>query len=360
MKNSKFNAALNTNSVVSVDLYNVFIDSDILYKDPFFKNEFSDLLLKLAKDKKLTIYISAVVYEETLNNYKEIVSKEVAQLVKHQRNLSKLKQSDYYFKYISVENYEKEFVDFYQLMFSNGTFKILNYSNDVLPELVNRSIKRLKPFSDKKQEFRDGIIWLSIIEEIKSKGLSNNFFITNNIQDYYDEDKVSLHTSLIKDCSNILPFTSTKDFLLTHIDLSRLEVDFDFIKWLEEQNIDENYILKNIKDKTSDTLVEKFSIAVSDYVISYPDASNVAFFDIKIDIGSIKISEIQKRVIGTFAYLTCPVSLDFTANVLTPDLINRSFITQERGFKATCELNFYLHKESISLSNIIISLIIKN
>lgn len=55
---------------------NIFLDSNILFPDPFFKENFARNFLKTIKEINGKIFISNVVYQEVINNYKRELKKE--------------------------------------------------------------------------------------------------------------------------------------------------------------------------------------------------------------------------------------------------------------------------------------------
>ncbi|KHE72951.1 PIN domain-containing protein [Halobacillus sp. BBL2006] len=143
---------------------NVYLDSNIIYSDPFFKQSYSHLTLELAQENIVNIYMSRVVYQESYNNYKKQIQEMMSDIKKLQAKEKFTKGSiDEYFevKQDGISNYLKEFEEFYEELFAQGVITLIEYDNNILPELVSRSLQRVQPFTDKKQEFRDAIIWLS-------------------------------------------------------------------------------------------------------------------------------------------------------------------------------------------------------
>lgn len=50
---------------------------------------------------------------------------------------------------------------FYLELQEDGLLNILSCPNDILSELVDRSVNRIKPFKERKSEFRDAVTWLT-------------------------------------------------------------------------------------------------------------------------------------------------------------------------------------------------------
>ena len=121
------------------------------------------------------------------------------------------------------EEYEKE-----------GIIIRLETKNEFLPEVIERSIKRKKPFTENKQEFRDCLIWLTYADKVESDKLENCFFITTNSSDFYDKEG-NLHEDLVQDSKNIKLHKDVHQFM---------ENEDEMLKKLE----DKKYIIDNYSD----------------------------------------------------------------------------------------------------------------
>ncbi|KIL80718.1 PIN domain-containing protein [Bacillus badius] len=191
----------------------IFLDSNIIYSDPFMESIYAQQLLKLAELDFVDIYMASVVVEEIKNNYRKQINKEYLTLNKNISNLSKHTYQNIE-KYIVIkkdENYLiEEFNNFYDDLFKRGVIKVLQYPNDILPELINRSIKRIKPFTERKQEFRDAIIWLTYVNYVKENSLVDCHFINNNINDFLEDGKI--HPDLKADNNNFIFYRSFREF----------------------------------------------------------------------------------------------------------------------------------------------------
>jgi predicted nucleic acid-binding protein len=61
---------------------NIFIDTSVIYKDPFWKGNFFSELIDIVKEKEIGLYISEVVLMEIERNYGKIVDQQIFQLSK--------------------------------------------------------------------------------------------------------------------------------------------------------------------------------------------------------------------------------------------------------------------------------------
>ena len=87
-----------------------------------------------------------------------------------------------------------------------------------LPEIVDRSIRRKKPFGGGDKGFRDTLIWLCTVELVKE--YSRVSFISQNISDFSGKDRI-LHPELADEVGKVLPvgvvfrfFTSIDEFVV--------------------------------------------------------------------------------------------------------------------------------------------------
>ncbi|KAA0930100.1 MULTISPECIES: PIN domain-containing protein [Bacillus] len=69
----------------------------------------------------------------------------------------------------------------------------------------------------KKNEFRDAVFWLTYSSFVKENRLENCYFITNNVNDFFDitciDSSSVLHPELLKDCDNFILYRSIKDLV---------------------------------------------------------------------------------------------------------------------------------------------------
>ncbi|GAA5417366.1 hypothetical protein Pryu01_02429 [Paraliobacillus ryukyuensis] len=222
---------------------NIFLDSNILYKDPFLKSIHNDILVNLAWLGEIKLYMSEVVYEEVINNYKKQLN-EIYHSINLEHNKIKTLVANKYEEQLyidkSVEVHCNALLSFYNNMFFHNVIRLVRYSNDLLPELVNRSIKREKPFSNNKQEFRDAIIWLSYVSYAKENLLEECHLITNNKHDFQG-DNGELHDDLKKDAETFKLYNSTKQFFSLNKKLITIQKSMELQNWIQDENLTERY-----------------------------------------------------------------------------------------------------------------------
>ncbi|WP_099157285.1 PIN domain-containing protein [Virgibacillus ndiopensis] len=248
----------------------IFIDSNMLYTDPFFKSINNKLLLTLAKKYEVNIYLSEVVLQEILNNHSKLMNELYSKISKVNSELNNLiKMSDNIEPKNDASFHQKSLTDYYQGLIDKETIKIIKTNNKLMPELVNRSIKRIKPFSKNKEEFRDAIIWLSYVEYVKKNDIKDAIFITNNIKDFSDpNDKTKVHPDLLKDSDAFTIYLSAKNLFENIEYLKLLKKSHEKESWLSMQdlNVIQNRLKGTLEKDYFDIIYYEISYFAENYV----------------------------------------------------------------------------------------------
>ncbi|MBG9754061.1 DUF4935 domain-containing protein [Lysinibacillus sphaericus] len=302
-----------------MDTPNIFLDTTLTYKDPFFKSNFNRNLLKLAEFYKFPIYMSKVVYDETRNKFEENVK------LKIQKLDSALKELDIYHPTelnattikSTKEDFYTKFNDFYQDLINRGVLVVIDLDNSLLPILVERSIKQIKPFGNKKQEFRDAITWLTYAMLAEKEDMDNCYFITENVNDFC-KDKGNIHPDLLEDSEKFKHYVSIKEMLEKESVLVPLIRKIELVDWVKSENIDEDYVKELLKrNETYSTIfgiMENFVFRcfVSDLV------ENPDFYDGYTEMLSMSFKDVSNlgiEVIGDEILITGLVMIDTLISV---------------------------------------------
>ncbi len=304
-------------------MVNIFIDSTVLYKDPFWTQNFGKILLELGtKSEGISIYISSVVLDETLNNFKkrlkslsDRVNKDIREfnsIVSDSHNLS-LGLRD-------QKSYLKSLEEFYDESFSKGAFVRIPLNNKILPELVNRAIKRREPFftenkNKKKQEFRDAVIWLCYTEFIKENQLANCFFISGNKGDFWDNENSELHPDLAKDCEGIKIYDSLRDLILREEKVLKIKGRQEFQEWFKKQNLDAKKISLYLRSVWG-SFIKKLEDSV-DYTkpFKYFDDEKISWFELFSFEEDFELKNYHISVIEDSAFINMTIVLDSSSKI---------------------------------------------
>lgn len=308
---------------------NIFLDTTLTYQDPYLKSISNNTLLKLVHlyDKK--IYISRVALEETKQHLRKNISREIKELKKSIDKYNRICKDE---KYINIneniEEYIEELDGYYNNLQERGILEILDYNNDILPILVERAIKRIKPFDEKKDEFRDAIIWLTYANYINENKLEDCYFITNNTGDYYDNDNISLHPDLKKDCDNIKLVKSANE-LIINIDKTLKEIlevtDFEDIEdakvrialeqWIKGNKINEDSIRNILSEECYYKIVDFINNYFYDGNIPSNIESVISYLELN-EIESLEVKDIHYEIIKDEIYISGEIELKIYADLM--------------------------------------------
>jgi predicted nucleic acid-binding protein len=218
----------------------IFLDSNIFYSDPFMSSLYNKLLLELSEADGVNLYVSDVVLKESINNFEKKIKEHLEKINKEKEKMERLVNNEIEIS-VDVKHDSTYYVNalksFYDDLIEKGVIQIVGYDNDILPELVERSIKRIKPFSDNKMEFRDAIIWLSYVAFAEENGFEKCHFITRNKNDFANKDGV-LHEDLRNDSESFILYNSARELIeQNNEEINTIKRSVELEKWVEEENL---------------------------------------------------------------------------------------------------------------------------
>ncbi len=204
--------------------FNVVLDTNFLWRDreekldQIFNTSFEDLLSFLDENdlkSNVEVKVPTVVLEERVAQRFDVVQ---AVIAKHEDAVEKLKP--FTTKEDKIELSER---DVEKALREEGT-KFLK-ANDIallpLPtiptkDLVERSLRHIPPFANKGDKgFKDTLIWLTILADVKENKESHYIFCTNNTEDF-KVDELSQEFAVFS--KNSLTILSTLPELKEYLD----------------------------------------------------------------------------------------------------------------------------------------------
>lgn len=311
---------------------NIFLDTTVTFADPFLKGNYNRNLLNLAKNyKDITFYMSEVVYKETKRHFELNVKNHLQYLYKTKRTLQKYKPENIdCFTNAEHKIVEKtkellnDFESFYNEMKEENLLYILSCPDYILPEIIDRSVSRIKPFKEKKSEFRDTVTWLTYVNYVEHNSLQDCYFITENVTDFFDKDKENLHEDLLSDTTKFKPFINLKKLvqedekIKSYIE-EKEKKERAISKWIDEQNIDEDFVLRYFEEPAINGLFNQIYHLCADYISSLESIKlDGVYYDGEPNLDGIDITSIQ----------------DFNIHVIAEEII----ISGELIIEASCEV----------------------
>lgn len=259
-----------------------------------------------------------------------------------------------------------------------------------LDDIIHRSLNNIKPFKDKKEEFKDTMIWKTYVEHVKKQNASNFFFISNNISDFYKDSpqkgdsnqKVYFHEDLLKDTNLFQPFLNVQSFVNSS-QFKEISSHFsnDIVMGVEytpdlEQPLKEalakfqddsaylnNYLLSKVGEQRILREVKK-DIR---FQLSQEDVSDIAFdFQPLLNLTDIKINHFEARppvgVIRDSKLLIssyCKLSM-FTSNILYRTTDNNPVRLPPRRYDLICDFSMIVSEDILPIGFDIINVRIMN
>ena len=264
----------------------IAIDTNILRQDFKLRDKNFDIFLDYLKKDKSKIILPKVTLEEIKELYKNFLKEKIQSLTSSHNKLSRSLTS-HTLKDIDEINIKKELRAYEKFVYKKLNLKprnIINYKNKFLPELIHRAIEKKKPLGNDGQQFRDGVLWLTLVDYASQQSDKSLIFISNNSKDFSNETKTKLHEQLEAECKKkgvvITYYQSIADFIKEHSS----KIDF----------INKDWIKNNIEL----TKLEEIFNAESPYVPTtlYPKAMITDYFDYEMTDGKILLNiEVEFR-----------------------------------------------------------------
>jgi hypothetical protein len=161
-----------------------------------------------------------VVYQELPVVYKKRLHEEYNKFVNAERQLHNLMITIKVNIEINIDEEVKYFIDKIDKTYSTFSKEFrIPYHSGMLEETVKRAIYKIRPCSDTKEEFRDTLLWLTILDVAKRQDEKNVVFITGNTKDFCGTDgelHIELKKDLIENDVSVLFYKDLSDFIKDH------------------------------------------------------------------------------------------------------------------------------------------------
>lgn len=161
----------------------VFLDSNIVIKENFFRSSFATLFLRATQFLGIRIVIPKIVMDEVEGNYPLRLIEKNKQFDKLRREINNLTEK--HIGGLSVEHEAKRHKRWMRKLKKIKNVEILPYPRVSLRRVVRASYELRKPFKDNGEGYKDYIVWESIVSHIN--GLDEDgelHFVTENVKDF--------------------------------------------------------------------------------------------------------------------------------------------------------------------------------
>lgn len=241
----------------------ILIDANIIRRDLKLKDKNFEILSDYLKKTDSKLIYPSIVLEEIKGLYKRALNDKFNQYRSIHRKLSStlIETKIPEFPIVDIEKESNKYIEFLHSNLNTTKENIIDYKNEFLPELVKRAIERKKPLDGKGQQFRDGLLWLTLLDYAKNSKDKRIAFISDNPSDFAEKGENKLCADLLKETLEagveVIYFKTLADFAKEHASFIEFmtkewiekEVDFKIIKGLFEElvdNIDDDNILDDV------------------------------------------------------------------------------------------------------------------
>lgn len=240
----------------------VILDTNILYSDIKLRSRNIDILIDYLEKTNSRLLYPSVVLDEAKEKYKNKLIENISAERKATSDLNNFLFSETKDEVhiVDVEAEANKYIDSVHKKFKTNSENILHYKDEYLKTLVERAIRRIEPLGTDGQQFRDGVIWLTILDYCSSLESKEVIFITNDKSEFSNSklnDPLQLNANLEKEAEGrdlkINFYRSIKHF----IENQHSRIEFITTEWLNE-NIELENILVAFNESIKDYDYEYF------------------------------------------------------------------------------------------------------
>lgn len=222
----------------------VVLDSNIYCSDYFLQSGAFKYLIRYVNNIDATLLIPQVVVDEVNNARERSVLEEIQSIEKSYQALRRVSKKDFTSIAHEIEDYD---------ILKNvsaliGDVRVVSYAAVNNAEVFARALKIKRPFKAGEKGYRDTLLWLSLLEYLKTKTTPVKVvFINSNRHDFYADKVVDFHADLAEDLKSIplvemVPYGSVAEFVAT---IDAVEHAFDhasdvevFEEYVEDEAVD--------------------------------------------------------------------------------------------------------------------------
>lgn len=210
---------------------NVILDTNIFVQDFLMSSASFGLLLDYLKKTGSKILMPLIVYQELGEIYRSELSTRSMQFERARESLEKaLIDATVPRNETDVASEVAKYLAFIRKKLNLQDKDIIPFRENYLGELVTRAITRAKPFSDKGEEFRDALLWLTVLDVARETSEETLAFISNDAKAFGQNHQ--LHEALFREGKaagkQVNYYNSISKFIESH----GTQVDFITQSWL--------------------------------------------------------------------------------------------------------------------------------
>ncbi|MTI48426.1 MAG: DUF4935 domain-containing protein [Firmicutes bacterium] len=263
----------------------VILDTNILRQDILLRSDDFNILLDYLNKTNSKVIFPQIVYEEVKEVYKRLLVERENDFSRAFEKLENTLVDNVYIKKVKevkVEQESEKYLGYLKDKLRIKDNEIIPYRDNYLSEIIQRAICRKKPCSEKGQEFRDTVLWLSILDITKQLTTREIVFISNNTRDFASKDNKCLHKDLQLDMKKnnlkIHYYNSLKHFIKTQA----IKIDYINISWIKE-TIDIDEVNSKFVEYLNEHGDEKLLPWIKQQILNFTGYYSVLYSNLSID-----------------------------------------------------------------------------
>jgi len=233
----------------------IVLDTNIFRQDLLMNSTHFNLLFDYSEKTKSPIVVPEVVLEEVIELYKRELQGKITRLKEIQKNMKNLLVNG------SIEEnkvvIEEEAKKYKEHFFKKLAIKeTVVYKDSYLKELVRRATQRIKPCSENGEEFRDALLWLTVLDIARAEESFEVILISNDNRAFAEKNS-GLHSGLQRELDQEKLVVRYYDSIQAFIKAHGTRIEFITKTWIEE-NLVEGDIDRAVTDILERHGEEKF------------------------------------------------------------------------------------------------------
>lgn len=269
----------------------IVLDTNIIFENWMFDKPYHRAFVDYIDTVNCNVVFPQIIWSEIEARYRSQLKDALKIQASANGNVAKLlfdkKDPNVTKGYVDIDNSYANYSTWLLEKLRCGHHSIIDYPSNILPILAEKAIARIKPFGSTGEEFRDAILWHSVLEIAEEyEDLNPVVLISRNTKEFSDSnDKSQLHPELqielkgLKDC-NVLYYSSLEDFIkYHHTPIAHIDS-----KWIEE-----NVYKSGISDIVRKYIMDKQDSIMPYYIAKYPEL----IFAKKVSQNQIKLTDLR-------------------------------------------------------------------
>jgi len=267
----------------------VVLDTNIIIQKPKMDTEIYQILFNYLERTESYLLMPDIVYKELPVIFAKRLKEEFEKYSSYAKQIKSQIHNAFEIAPLDIGIETRLFIENIDAIYSryNSKYKI-GHDLEMLEETVRRAIYKIKPCSEEREEFRDTLVWLTVINAALQQEENNIVFISSNTKDFCKPNG-ELHEHLIEDLRQrdivVHFYKSLDDFIKEHAKMIE-GIDRDRVMRITEQVNTEVKLLK-ILEKRYMTYFEHVLERKYDYV------QDVELLDRNIELDDFHVYEMK-------------------------------------------------------------------